>query len=307
MLRDRIVLSLWGQITALKLGRGNMWDDIITFLSKVETILKNYAYTLGCFVTLSGWICALWLKFNNRKVSLLLKSEKSSVFIYNDSSMPIEVTNCTLEIYNMLRKSEFAQKHGLIVSPCGLIQPRHVEILFIIGKQIENVIEQIWKPTEEQMKQYENQIVTEHHAAIDICITYKKATSNKLILKKFKRVIGGHPAIGWGIGYSPYHFRKGRREAIERFFKFVLFFIKSPRASLEHRKCRKRFQQYLDVVGIVAALRDKVLTEKEVEKKLEKLLGKKGNELAKEVEGILRKPEGVLDPSVKSDDGKTRV
>lgn len=259
------------------------------YLDLIEKALNKYPSVLQMIIAIGGWLYVAKLKLKEKEVLFSIDSENNEVFLINHSLIPIEVTQGAMDVYDYTRKPELTKHYQFGFGARGTIQPNEKKVLFTIDTGLIDVMEKIWAPKKEQMLTYNPTFDTARFATIKIWVHYKKVESNKRRHKVFERTLSGHPDHGWGISYSPFHFSNKSVVKIQRKLNWLLSFIKSPTSALKQRNVMKAGQKYLDVVSILSAVQDEVFDLAEAEKKLEKLLNKKGDALTVEVKNIMKK------------------
>lgn len=258
-----------------------------TILDSAESILSRYTATIQWTVAAIGWAYALKLKLKSNEVLITVDSEDGAVVLMNHSPFPIEILQGGMDIFDMMKREEYAKKYHFMYQPSGILSPSEKKVLFHINGKLVEALEEIWQPNLNQIQQFSPSMDTGRFAKIRIYINYKKADSKKPRHMKLERQISGHPNHGWGISYHPYHFANGFAHTLRRRFDHLKRFLKSPWSEISQIRKRSRFQRHLDVVGILSAVRDGVINQAEAEKKLKRLLKMEGDELIKEVHELM--------------------
>lgn len=261
-------------------------------MNSLEIVLSKYPNIIMLIIAIFGWAIAGWQYFLKKKIHLSIDSKDNQIFCYNNSEFPIEITHCTVELYNFASAEKYANKKQFIYSPSGIIKSNEEKIIVSIDNNLMSALEELSTPLVKQAQDFNMDIG--RFATIKIYITCKKHIGNKLKRYTFKRMLSGHPSMGYGIGYMPYHFENMTLRKMKRKVSEFKHFIKNPKDAIKNHKNMKEFQTYLNVCNIITGFQNKKITEEETTRLLGKELKAKGDDLAKKVNNILKKYKPAL-------------
>jgi hypothetical protein len=231
-------------------------------------------------IAASGWLYAWRVRRRASRINLVLDSKDGFAVLFNHSQTAIEVTGCSVELFDIFQPIGFGKKQTFLYPPVGLIKPGEVSRVIML-KSLEGTIEQWMRPEVEGLRRQGFEMP--RIVGIRVYVFYRRADSGKVERARFARHLGGDPVRGWGLTYSPYHSESRRKRHFKRRVDFCWSFIKSPRAALKQMDGMKYLQRHLSVMSTLRAVQDKILTEQQAEKRLEKILKKSGSALAEEV------------------------